>query len=113
MRPTFYYHPRMLAYDFGPQHPFRPERLELCVELLSHYGIQCIDPGVATEEDALRVHSKEYIETFKEINKLLAGLDDLSDQELEKSAVLRHGFASGDNPPFVKMWQASLNFIAG
>ncbi len=113
MRPTFYYHPRMLAYDFGPQHPFRPERLQLCVELLSHYAIECKDPGVANEKDALRTHSKEYIETFKQIDKLIAGLDDLNDEEFEKSAVIKHGFASGDNPPFHGMWQASLDFTAG
>src|SRR5438874_1163525 len=37
----------MLDYDFGPQHPFRPERLVRCVELLSRYGIEGTDPGIA------------------------------------------------------------------
>ena len=108
----------MLAYDFGPQHPFRPERLQRCVELLSRYGIETTDPGIATKEDALRVHSKEFIETFKEVDRRMTenqdlGLETLDDILLEASPIIKHGFASSDNPPFPGMWQASLNFTAG
>jgi acetoin utilization protein AcuC len=118
MRPTFYYHPRMLEYDFGPQHPFRPERLVHCVELLGRYGIEPVDPGTATEEDALRVHSAEYIDTFKKVDASVSkdeglGLDKLSDRDFEASPVWKHGFATGDNPPFSGMWQAALNFMGG
>ena len=118
MRPNFYYHPRMLEYDFGPQHPFRPERLQRCVELLSRYGIETTDPAGATEEDALRVHSKNYIETFQEVDRRITqdkdlGLELLDDIRFESSPIMQHGFASSDNPPFPGMWQATLNFIAG
>ena len=34
MEAPFFYHPRMLAYDFGPHHPLKPERLRRTVELL-------------------------------------------------------------------------------
>src|SRR5689334_11107238 len=103
MRPTFYYHPRMLEYDFGPQHPFRPERLALCVELLSHYRIEPVDPGVATEADALRVHSTDFLETFKLADRAISGGNDMRSEKLS-DAVIEHGFASGDNPPFPNMW---------
>lgn len=102
----------MLEYDFGPQHPFRPERLALCVELLSHYGIEPVGPGVATEADALRVHSSEFLETFRLADRAISGSNDMRSEQLS-DAVVEHGFASGDNPPFPNMWQATLNFIAG
>lgn len=108
----------MLEYDFGPQHPFRPERLERCVELLSRYGVESTDPGVALYEDAARVHDPGYLETFQSIDKLVSGQGtwhrNLADEEfLPGTALVKSGFLSGDNPPFPGMWQASLNFIAG
>lgn len=108
----------MLDYDFGPQHPFRPERLARCVELLKRYSVVAQDPGVATQADARRVHSQEYLATFKRVDELVScpgsfdrALDETAD--LEASPYYRHGFLSSDNPPFPGMYQATMNFIAG
>lgn len=114
----FFYHPRMLAYDFGPQHPFRPERLARCVELLGRFGVAYTDPGEATLSDAARVHSEQYLNTFMRVDRLVTehGQWDrsLSDDEfLEGSSLVQSGFLSSDNPPFPGMWQASLGFIGG
>jgi acetoin utilization protein AcuC len=100
----------MLAYDFGPQHPFRPERLGNCVELLSHYHLETTDPGIGTEQDTLRVHSPEYVKAFQRIDDAIQNNGRLNS---DLDSAVRHGFASGDNPPFPGMWQAALNFIAG
>jgi acetoin utilization protein AcuC len=108
----------MLEYDFGPQHPFRPERLTKCVELLGRYGVVTDDPGFATEADALRVHSKDYLDTFKQVDALVSAGDSLDPEMIDENLLgesphIRHGFLSSDNPPFSGMYQATLNFIAG
>lgn len=104
----YYFHPRMLAYDFGPQHPFRPERLTNCQELLDVYGVVPKDPGLATRAGAERVHSEEYLDGMQKLDlQLRAG------EQLDEEFATRHGFCSGDNPPFEAMWEASLAFISG
>jgi acetoin utilization protein AcuC len=91
----------MLAYDFGPQHPLRPERLRRTVELLESFGVQCLDPGEGNCEDALRVHSTEYVRAVERISS-----GDMHDQG-------DFGFGSLDNPPFPGMYEASLAYLAG
>lgn len=93
-----YYHPRMLAYDFGPQHPLKPDRLRRTITLLSHYGIDPIDPGPGKIEDAQRVHDPAYIEA-------------LSHQCI--SDLMPFGIGWGDNPEFPGMLSASLAYVAG
>lgn len=112
MRPPYYYHPRMLAYDFGPQHPFRPERLARCTELLSRFGVEPVDPGVASLDDALRVHSAEYLNLVRRLDERIRG-SELEVSREEYDALTSAGFLSGDNPPFPGMWEASLCFTAG
>jgi len=100
----FFYHPRMLSYDFGPRHPLKPERLRRAVELLKAYGVQPTDPGPGTSQDALRVHDPEYVEVVRR----------LSDREPLDTPVMReHGFGSVDNPVFSGMYEASLAYTSG
>lgn len=92
----------LMAYDFGPQHPLRPERLGLTLELMSAYGLLkdgklVIPPEPATELDVLTYHTSEYVSTVKELSR---------GKETRDSAV--YGFGWGDNPPFRGMYEASL-----
>lgn len=98
---TLYYHPRMLAYDFGPQHPLRPERVQRAMALLGALGFEPTDPGAGDVEDALRVHSEEYVEAVRQ------GV------ELSPSERARHGLGAGDTPAFERMFEASLSYLAG
>jgi len=97
----FFYHPRMLRYNFGPQHPLRPERLRRTIELLGAFGVEPTDPGEGTIEDPLRVHSAEYVEAVE-------NADGLSYAEAN-----RFGFATQDTPRFTGMFEASLAYTAG
>lgn len=101
MLPNFYYHPRMLSYDFGPQHPLKPERLRRAIELAEAMGIAWIDPGPGDFGDVARVHTKEYIEAVQRIS------------EGGTSEGWRYGFDRGDNPSFPGMYEASLAYCAG
>lgn len=105
MIPHFYYHPRMLAYDFGPRHPLKPERLRRAVELLERTaGVVPIDPGLADRSDLLRVHAEDYVHT---VESLSAG------DHLPEGFKFNYGFHSADNPPFVGMYEAALAYCGG
>jgi len=105
MIPHFYYHPRMLAYDFGPRHPLRPERLRRAIELLElTSGLVPIDPGLANRTDVARVHAEDYIHT---VEALSAG------DHLPEGFRFNYGFHSADNPPFIGMFEAALAYCGG
>jgi acetoin utilization protein AcuC len=92
--PHFYYSDAILNYNFGPQHPLKPERLRRAIELLGRFGVETIDPGQGKVEDLLRVHSAEYIE------------------DVRSGGSEPFGFGRGDNPAFPGMWDASLAYVA-
>lgn len=67
------YTPKLAEYDLGPRHPLRPERVTLTVALMRAYGLLgeaegqavTLEPGPASDDDLLLVHSPEYIEAIK------------------------------------------------
>lgn len=61
------YSPNYLKYDFGPGHPFWPQRAEKFIQLLSNSVIkhEIIEPKRATDEDILLVHTKDYLNKVK------------------------------------------------
>ncbi|HUX97914.1 MAG TPA: acetoin utilization protein AcuC [Candidatus Deferrimicrobium sp.] len=97
-----------LKYDFGPQHPLRPVRLQLTYELLKAYGVfdgksaEITPPRMATEEELQLVHSKEYISLIKKFSR--------SDSEVYSAYEI--GLGPGDNPIFHGMYEAS-SLVAG
>lgn len=101
--PHFYFHERMLAYDFGPRHPLQPERVRRFLRLLGSYvpDLQCINPGPGEVSDVLRVHAPEYVD-------FVARLPDGGDAEER----FTYGFGS-DTPPFPGIHQAALDYTAG
>lgn len=100
-----FYHPRMLSYDFGPQHPLKPERLRRTVALFESVrpDTTWIDPGQGSESDALLVHDSAYVETVRR-------LSERSDSNVTNWGA---GFGSVDNPAFPGMHEASLAYLAG
>ncbi|MRS11773.1 MAG: acetoin utilization protein AcuC [Actinobacteria bacterium] len=69
MEVGFAYTPSLDAYDLGPEHPFRPERVTLAVKLMEAYGLiaegalRPIEFQPATREQLERVHDGAYIDT--------------------------------------------------
>jgi len=113
MPAPFFYHPRMLGYDFGPQHPLKPERLRRTIQLLERYGIEPIDPGEGDPADAERMHSPEYVRAVRHLSHSIVE----HACQIERSEWIQFGmpfgFGSGDNPPFAGMFEASLAYLAG
>lgn len=104
--PHFYYHPRMMSYDFGPQHPLKPERLRRTMELLAACapGVEFMDPGFAAEGDVLRVHDERLMEAVKALSE---------GRRIARSEAEAFGFSSMDTPPFRGMHEASLAYVGG
>lgn len=105
MSAPFFYHPRMLSYNFGPGHPLKPERLRRTIELLKAEApdLELLDPALATEMDILKVHCADFIELVK----------DLSDNPRLDEGRDNMGFSRHDTPPFEGMWESCLAYCGG
>ena len=102
------WHPGYLAYDFGPQHPLRPERLRLTLDLMQASGVlppegEIVRPGPATDEELAWVHAPDYVRAVQRLG---------ADLELAGVDAARYGFGYGDNPVFPGMHDA-MALIAG
>lgn len=97
------------AYNFRPDHPFSPRRLELAISLIEELGLidgdrRRVEPTrVATDEDLLRVHSREYIDAVRR----------LSQPGMEPGDARRWGLATEDNPIFPGMHDATARIVGG
>ncbi len=115
MRVALPFSAEMAAYDLGPTHPLKPERVTLSLDLIRAYGLVCgddaskprrdepspscaemIPPLHLSEADLELVHEAEYIAVVKE-----AGADPARFRP-------RRGIGPGDTPPFPRMHEASL-----
>lgn len=105
MEVSFIYSPALAAYDLGPAHPLRPERVLRTVSLLEAYGLldgplQRREPRVASREELLRVHDDAYLNTVQRASET----GDLWPPE--------RGIGPGDTPAFPGMHEASA-LVAG
>jgi len=89
-----------LKYDFGRGHPLNPYRLKLFFDLLKCYGllekVEHVEPRMASEEELLLVHNREYIERVKRLSEKGHGMLDF-----------------GDTPAFKGMFEASCYLVGG
>jgi len=95
----------LLAYDFGPHHPFKIHRLGLTYDLIAAYGLadlpsaKTIVPREALEDEASVFHGAAYLEALAVANGGLWAPE-----------MLRHGLGASDNPifPGVQEWAMSV-----
>jgi acetoin utilization protein AcuC len=96
---------RLIGYDFGPDHPLAPVRVELTMALARELGVlalssvSMLDPAPASREELELVHDPAYIDAVRQ-----AGRDGLGN--------LRYGLGTPDNPVFTDMHEASA-LVAG
>lgn len=90
----------LTTYDFGPQHPMAPIRVELTMALtrelgvLDAPGVELLDVEPASDELLSLVHSRSYIEAVKEAGRTLEPNDE-------------HMLGTADNPVFPDMHDAA------
>lgn len=93
----------LAAYDFGPDHPLHPVRVELTVDLIratgldSGEGIAEVLPRAADPDDLLRLHRPDFIRAVQRVS---------ADPGIR--ADWTHGLGPGDNPVFAGMHDAAL-----
>jgi acetoin utilization protein AcuC len=96
-----------LAYDFGPSHPLRPERITAGLDLLKRANLwspdsTMPDPKMAADEELQLVHDVAYIEAVRCAGTEWCPQDVLS----------RFGLSQADNPAFPGMHEAA-SLVAG
>jgi acetoin utilization protein AcuC len=106
-RVSLVYHPDLLKYDFGPQHPLRPERIGLGLDLLRALDIwdeaveTCV-PRAAPDGVLELIHDSAYVAAVRAAEHAVhAG-----------SHFGRFGLTGSDNPPFPNMHYAA-SLVAG
>jgi acetoin utilization protein AcuC len=103
---------RLTGYDFGPDHPLAPVRVELTIELarafglLAEAGVTVEPPAPATDAELELVHDPRYIEAVR-----LAG-GSRADGPRPDHSLLRFGLGTPDDPVFPGMHDASA-LVAG
>ncbi|MDR3685972.1 MAG: acetoin utilization protein AcuC [Coriobacteriia bacterium] len=106
------YTPHLADYRLSADHPLRPDRFVLAVELARMWGLiaepgaeqpgraSLVDPGPIDDEDLLRVHTPAYIAAVRQ-----AGADTA---HWEGS----YGIGPGDTPAFPHMHEAAAEVCA-
>ncbi len=96
--------PGVERYSFSAYHPLRPERVTLSQELARMLGVlheeDIVEASPAEPELVAQVHSPRYVQVVQALSegKHVPGYHEF-------------GFASGDNPPFRGMFEASLAVV--
>ncbi|MBV9896443.1 MAG: acetoin utilization protein AcuC [Chloroflexi bacterium] len=98
------------TYDFGPQHPLRPERMGTSLELIAALGLgprsdQRLELPAASIDELQFVHRPQYVDAVQR-------LDHFSSDLLMAAEARRWGLGPGDSPAFAGMHTASA-LIAG
>lgn len=107
MKSFFIYSDAVSRFSYGPDHPFRPERAQMMINLCRKYGlvdepwISIVEPTPIPEELLLLFHTREYLTTLK-----AAGHGEITEE------TVRAGLGTSDNPIFEEMFQKS-NVAAG
>lgn len=97
---TVVYGPALLAYDFGPEHPFSSLRGRLAVDLMREVGlldapqVQVVPPVEADREELLIFHTKEFVDF------------------VQNASVRGYGYLDGgDTPAFEGGFEAALTVV--
>ena len=101
------YDETLTGYDFGPEHPMNPVRVDLTMRLARSLGVvDRVEGGLVsvpapdtTDEGLLVVHDRELIEAVRRSS------DD------PRWTDLRHGLGTDDNPTFPRMHQAARHVV--
>lgn len=104
---VFIYSDQLLSYHFSDQHPFNQIRLKITLDLLFKMKAitnnELIEPRMASEEELLLNHDRDFIEAVK-----LAGKGQSPPGQADK-----FGIGTNDTPIFTNMHEASSWIVGG
>ena len=102
MHSIFYYSHELSQYNFGPDHPFKPERALKTLELSRRYGVLDLQhmtlksPTSVEYEKLLLAHSEDYLDVLKRV-----GQGEIFEE------MLSYGIGTEDNPPLLGIYDWS------
>jgi len=71
-RVSYFYHPEVGHFYYGPSHPMKPARLKLAHHLILSYGLykemECYRPHPASPGEMAAFHSEDYVQFLSRIN---------------------------------------------
>src|SRR5712691_3029811 len=91
--------PSILSYDFGPQHPLKPVRVELTIELSRAMGL--LDHS-RLDQRAARAASRSELELIH-VSAYIDAVERISRDAGDPFAPYGWRIGSGDNPAFAGM----------
>jgi acetoin utilization protein AcuC len=103
MKSVFIYSSAFDTYSLGRDHPFKPYKATMVLELCRRYGlmdkpwIRVYETKASTEDVMAEFHSREYIDVLKACNT--GGFD---------FTMLHYGLGTADNPVFKGVFDFSL-----
>jgi len=101
----------LMRYVLSDDHPLRPERVKLTVELIRDRGLaeegELVPPREASAEELRLCHLPGYVELVRMLS------DPFMVDALDRSEVFEAGFASEDNPIVEGMHQAAATIVGG
>jgi acetoin utilization protein AcuC len=102
--PTTFYHPRYEDYFFGPQHPFRPSRQHMLLDLLEALARapDPEEPAPAERADVLAVHDADFVEAVE-----------TASQRNDPVPGRRYGLGRGGDTPAFSGMDAATRRLAG
>jgi acetoin utilization protein AcuC len=94
----------LTEYDFGPDHPMSPLRVDLTMRLATELGVlgerlRVVAPPMASDDLIATVHRRDLIEAVTKAGQNPGGFDSA------------HGLGSEDNPIFRDMHHASAHIV--
>jgi acetoin utilization protein AcuC len=105
---VFVYSEEMAWFDFGPEHPFKPERAYKTYELCTRYGVmnqpwmRILDPKPIDRRLLTPFHEANYLRLLEE-----AGAGEV------RLEMLEHGLGTPDNPIVPGIYEWSLRAAGG
>ncbi len=102
---AFIYAEELSSFEFSPNHPFKPRRAKILLDLCHRYGllerpwIRIIKPLPSSPAELSKFHDPHYLDVLQRANTLDGsimgeGLDELASQ------FLQYGLGTEDNPIF-------------
>ncbi|KAJ3083854.1 Histone deacetylase 1 [Rhizoclosmatium hyalinum] len=92
-RVSYFYHPDVGNYHYGPGHPMKPHRIRMTHNLIVNYGLyhklEVNRPHAATVQEMTKFHSDEYIDFLKRVTP----------ENVTEVAKNQHKFNVGDDCP--------------
>jgi acetoin utilization protein AcuC len=108
MGSIFVYSDEMAWFDFGPEHPFKPERANKTYELCTRYGVmnqpwmRILEPEPIAKRLLMLFHEPDYIDILEEASR--GGF---------RPEMLMYGLGTADNPILSGIYEWSSRVAGG